>query len=174
MPIAITCHCGKLFKAKDDARGKAVKCPQCKKLLRVPAQPASVSGAKGVPPRGGAIEVFLIRCGSCGRTLKVRGLVGGDPVRCPCGQLVPMRPINPRPAAPAMTPKPKGPPCPVCEKPIEAGSGVCLECGTNVAIAQQLLAVSPDEEEARKKRRIMIAAGALVVVGLIWVMAGGA
>jgi hypothetical protein len=47
MPIKVTCQCGKSFAAKDELAGKAVKCPNCQKPLRIPAanQPAAPAAA---------------------------------------------------------------------------------------------------------------------------------
>jgi len=36
MSIPVKCKCGKAFKAKDSMAGKAVRCPGCKKPLRIP------------------------------------------------------------------------------------------------------------------------------------------
>jgi len=41
MPIIVQCSCGKRLSAKDELRGKRVKCPGCQTLLTVPAQGAS-------------------------------------------------------------------------------------------------------------------------------------
>jgi len=38
MAIAVNCHCGKAFKVKDQLAGKAIRCPSCKKPLRVPGE----------------------------------------------------------------------------------------------------------------------------------------
>jgi len=47
MPIQIRCQCGKSLNAPDGAAGKAVKCPACQKVLKVPA----ASGAGVSPPK---------------------------------------------------------------------------------------------------------------------------
>jgi hypothetical protein len=41
MPIAVTCRCGKSFRAKDELAGKKVLCPTCKGVLTIllPAPP---------------------------------------------------------------------------------------------------------------------------------------
>jgi len=50
MPIPIRCSCGKAFNLKDEMAGKAVKCPTCQAVIRVPAaggaKPTSAAGAK--------------------------------------------------------------------------------------------------------------------------------
>ena len=59
MSIAVNCRCGKAFKVKDHLAGKAIRCPSCKKPLRVPGaapdQRAATPGAKtgkGAPTPG--------------------------------------------------------------------------------------------------------------------------
>jgi hypothetical protein len=47
MSIAVRCHCGKTFKAKDKLAGKTVRCPACKEPLRIPG--GKKKGAKGHP-----------------------------------------------------------------------------------------------------------------------------
>ncbi len=37
MPIAVRCQCGKSLNVRDDLAGKAIKCPGCQQVVRVPA-----------------------------------------------------------------------------------------------------------------------------------------
>lgn len=46
MPIQIRCQCGKSLNAPDSAAGKAVKCPACQKVLKVPAKSASAKAVQ--------------------------------------------------------------------------------------------------------------------------------
>ncbi|EMI19176.1 hypothetical protein, membrane, partial [Rhodopirellula maiorica SM1] len=41
MPIKMTCQCGKVLNIPDAAAGKAVKCPGCQTVLKVPAGKAT-------------------------------------------------------------------------------------------------------------------------------------
>ncbi len=59
MPIRLKCSCGKVLNVRDELAGKAVKCPGCQSVLRVPAAatpgqaaaPAKAAGAaKPTPP----------------------------------------------------------------------------------------------------------------------------
>src|SRR4051812_32991237 len=44
--IAVECaHCGKQLKVKDELAGKKGKCPQCQKLIQIPAATAVTVGA---------------------------------------------------------------------------------------------------------------------------------
>ena len=63
MPIQIKCKCGKALKIPDAMVGKAVKCPGCSSVLKVPAKPAASPGkpaaAKPVPaanPASGGLD----------------------------------------------------------------------------------------------------------------------
>jgi len=51
MPIAVSCQCGKTLNVRDDLAGKAVKCPGCQTVLRVPAI-AAKGPAVQVPAQG--------------------------------------------------------------------------------------------------------------------------
>jgi CheY-like chemotaxis protein len=39
MSVRLKCLCGKVFKVPDGTWGKKVRCPQCSRLLRIPAKP---------------------------------------------------------------------------------------------------------------------------------------
>ncbi len=43
MPIPMTCQCGKALKIPDSMAGKAVKCPGCQTVLRVPSRSSAVA-----------------------------------------------------------------------------------------------------------------------------------
>src|SRR3954468_11514150 len=46
VPIAVECaHCGKQLKVKDELAGKKGKCPQCQKVIQIPAATAVAVGA---------------------------------------------------------------------------------------------------------------------------------
>ena len=177
MLIKITCHCGKQFNTIGEARGKAVRCPGCGKILRVPANPP-LSAALKAPPSGAApasgstaIETFLVRC-KCGKTLKVRGSIGGQPVKCPgCGGPVELKPLRTQPQSSPALSKGRGSPCPVCPALVEQGSRVCVECGTNVPISQQIQAISPEQEEARKKKLFTMGMCVVIIVVVVGIMA---
>ena len=48
MPVKVRCSsCERVIDAPDRARGKAVKCPQCGKPVRVPAEAAAPAGPAG-------------------------------------------------------------------------------------------------------------------------------
>lgn len=52
MPITVKCQCGKSLKVKDQLAGKAVKCPGCSQVVKVPAAgaaPATPTPAPAAP-----------------------------------------------------------------------------------------------------------------------------
>jgi DNA-directed RNA polymerase subunit RPC12/RpoP len=73
MPIKVACQCGQAFAAKDQLAGKAVKCPKCGKVLRIP-QPKVAAPAK---KRAGISDLLdevgmranVVRCPGCGQEL---------------------------------------------------------------------------------------------------------
>ena len=54
MPIRIQCQCGKALSVKDELAGKAVKCPGCAKVIRVPAGKAATAASAPAAPRQAA------------------------------------------------------------------------------------------------------------------------
>lgn len=162
MPIQITCQCGGKFAANRRARGKRVKCPGCGKVLRVPGGESTTQAP--------ATGVFLLKC-VCGAKLKIKKSALTSALKCPaCGEPIriklPDQKITP-PTRPAPKPVEKGEPCPVCQQAVEPGAGVCVSCGTNVKIGQQLQTLDPVTMEARKKRAGQIATAVAVVIVIV-------
>ena len=62
MPIRVTCQCGKALNVQDAMAGKAVKCPGCGNVVRVPgggaAQPAPAPAAPAPAAGGGLGDLF--------------------------------------------------------------------------------------------------------------------
>jgi hypothetical protein len=65
MPIPLTCTCGAKMKAPDHLAGKAIKCPKCQSVIKIPgaAVPAGVGAAPALraapaaaPPRPGGMK----------------------------------------------------------------------------------------------------------------------
>ncbi len=55
MPIAVRCQCGKTLNVRDELVGKAVKCPACQQVVRVPGGPAATASPATRPaPRTAA------------------------------------------------------------------------------------------------------------------------
>lgn len=65
MPIRVSCQCGKALSVKDAMAGKAVKCPGCGNVVRVPggdaaapAKAAAAAPAPVAPAAGGISDLF--------------------------------------------------------------------------------------------------------------------
>jgi len=169
MPIQITCQCGNKFAVSRKARGKRVQCPECSKAMRVPAEePKAPAPASGI---------FLLKC-VCGAKLKIKKTAINSALRCPaCGESIKIKLPDQEAAPQAKTeqrPRKKGEPCPVCQLPVEVGAGVCVNCGTNVQIGQQLQTLDPATLDARKKRvgQILTALGVIVMIVLLVIYLG--
>ncbi len=51
MPVKVRCSgCSKVLNAPDKARGKAIRCPDCQTVVRVPAQKKAMAERAAVPP----------------------------------------------------------------------------------------------------------------------------
>jgi DNA-directed RNA polymerase subunit M/transcription elongation factor TFIIS len=88
MSVKVTCpDCERVINAPDRARGKAVKCPQCGKVVRVPAAAAVAKKVAAPPPSSSAMIATLDLdriedsesriCPKCGAE------VGPEDVECP-------------------------------------------------------------------------------------------
>src|SRR5271157_2951729 len=52
MPIAVKCPCGVALKAPDNLAGKAIKCPKCQAVVKIPAAGAAAAPAAPQPRAG--------------------------------------------------------------------------------------------------------------------------
>ncbi|TWU21151.1 hypothetical protein Pla52o_41850 [Novipirellula galeiformis] len=133
MPIKMTCQCGKALNIPDAAAGKAVKCPGCQTVLRVPASGAAAASG---PAKTGPAKT------------------------APAGSALakPQRPAAPQQAA--RRPAPAAPVavdtsmddlfneegfsqqvaaiCPACRAEMQADAVLCTKCGFNKQTGTQL------------------------------------
>ena len=157
MPISVKCPCGKAFAADDSVRGKSVRCPGCGKTLRL----ASAHGASQ------SADGLIVKC-ACGKLLRIKGVPAAAGLKCPsCAAPLKLKAIGPGASATGQAP---GRSCPVCGQAVEPGSGVCLECGTNVEIVQQVQAIDPVLEESRRRRRVMIVVVAVALLAVVLIL----
>ncbi|HEV8003896.1 MAG TPA: hypothetical protein VGP63_28780 [Planctomycetaceae bacterium] len=93
MPVKVRCsECERVVNAPDRARGKAVKCPQCGKPIRVPVGTAAAAGKKAAapPPSSSAMiaNLDLDRLEDAQTRIcpKCSAEVGAEDIECPeCG-----------------------------------------------------------------------------------------
>src|SRR5580693_416033 len=93
MPVKVRCsECERVVNAPDRARGKAVKCPQCGKPIRVPVGTTAAAGKKAAapPPSSSAMiaNLDLDRLEDAQTRIcpKCSAEVGAEDLECPeCG-----------------------------------------------------------------------------------------
>lgn len=125
MPIAVKCGCGKQLRVKDELAGKAIKCPGCANVVKVPAKaegaPAAAAGSKPAASR---------------------------PAAAPSA---PKQPAAGRPAPGSASSSAMddlfaeegmdreiGAICPACSKELPAGAVLCTKCGFNLQTGERL------------------------------------
>lgn len=93
MPIKASCSCGHVFKAPSKLAGQKVKCPKCKKPIKLPA--AKSSGDKQAKPAAKQADgakkssKIAVKCGKCEKTFGAKPELAGKKVKCPsCGEPV--------------------------------------------------------------------------------------
>src|SRR5262245_14748728 len=123
MPISFGCHqCGKQLQARDEFRGRRLKCPGCGTILTIPgggaaATPAppppvptlpepqpEVKRAPAPPPPPPVPALVKFVC-YCGRRMKARLSDAGGEVECPdCGKslIIPTEDTDEAPVAPRL------------------------------------------------------------------------
>jgi hypothetical protein len=127
MPIRVSCSCGKPLQVPDAAAGKAVKCPACAAIVRIPAAGASAA-ATGTAPSAPA----------------TRSQQAPRPQAPATGQRLTPQPAKPPQRAGTPQPTDKGlgdlfdeegfsttasQVCPACRKEIKPGTVLCTSCG---------------------------------------------
>jgi len=150
MPIKIQCACGKALSVRDDLAGKAVKCPACQNVLRIPGAGASSGTGGAASPAKGA-------------TAKPAGPAAG---RSPA-KSVPARPAPAKPSPSGgghvMTPAAagglddlfrdegfelkSGKTCPSCFQSSPKDAMLCIHCGFHFETGAKLAAHKSELDE---------------------------
>lgn len=148
MPIQLKCTCGKSASVRDEMAGRAVKCPACQSVIRVPAGGAAqpTTGGAGQPTTGGAA------------TAKRSPTNPTRPTAKPAATTA-------RPAAPAVDDfgagamddlfneagfgVRAGKACPNCFEAIAADAVFCTKCGFNLETGSTARAHVSDFEDAQ-------------------------
>ena len=120
MPIKVTCQCGKSFAAKDELAGKAVKCPNCQKPLRIPAASQPVAPA-AAPKKQAPKPVATPKQTS-----------DTDDVFSELG-------LAPQEAGAR--------PCPGCGSALAENAVVCIHCGYNTKLGRRMETVKIGKDE---------------------------
>src|SRR6516164_6738279 len=130
--IAVACpSCNKQLNLGAHLAGKAVKCPGCQQVIKVPggaAPPSPVTAATPAAP-----STIPVACPSCGKQMNLGAQLAGKSIKCPgCQQVVKV----PGGAAAAPPPAPAAPAtiavtCPSCDKQLNLGAhlaGKSIKC----------------------------------------------
>jgi hypothetical protein len=139
MPIQLKCTCGKAVSVRDELAGKAVKCPACQSVIRIPAAGAAKSTSAATKAPSGATPATKAR--------------------------QPAKPIAAKPAAPvsddfglgamddlfneAGFEVRTGKACPNCFEAIAADAVFCTKCGFNLETGSKVRAHVADYEDAQ-------------------------
>jgi hypothetical protein len=164
MPIQIKCSCGKLLGVPEKLAGKQVKCPDCGAPVRVPA---------GQPPEP-RVQVVC----TCGAFFQAPARLKGKSVKCPkCGGLTEVAPQDDEEES-SSTYGVATNRCVHCGVDLQAGTVLCMRCGTNQQTGQQMqqAAEQPRQASARAavpvKAVVGILAGVVVLAVGYWLFAG--
>lgn len=127
MPIAVKCGCGKQLNVRDELAGKAIKCPDCGKVIKVASSGAPPQPRAAAAPRPAA------------------------PASRHASASQPVPAFRPAPAAAAVTARSElddlfaeegmdrqmGAICPACRKELPPGAVLCTKCGYNLQTGER-------------------------------------
>lgn len=127
MAVRIKCSCGKVLSIRDELRGKAVKCPGCGKVLRVPA--TAGGGRSSAAKPSSAATASPKAAPAVGAAAKSRPVASGagddfDSLE----DLFEEEGLNRTVAAV----------CPACRSEMAAGAVICTKCGFNKQTGQKM------------------------------------
>jgi phage FluMu protein Com len=155
--IAVACpSCNKQLNLGAHLAGKAIKCPGCQQVVKVPGGASPVTAAAPAPATPASIPV---RCPSCEKQLNLGAHLAGKAIKCPgCQQVVKVpggsaTPPSPPPAPPA--PATIAVSCPACEKQLNLGAqlaGKSIRCPGCKQVVKVPSAATPSEDEEAPRR----------------------
>ena len=115
MPIRLKCQCGKALAVKDEMAGKAVKCPGCGQVIRVPAPGAGQpQSALATSPKPAASPAQLPSTATAG---SLQDLFDEEGFKQEVAAI-----------------------CPVCKAEMTAGAVLCTKCGYNIETGESVTA----------------------------------
>ncbi len=134
--IAVKCACGQVVSAKASLAGKTVKCPGCKKPLKLP--PAQRKSPPGVPSTPAKLPDTPSRSTADASSSSVEELFDEMGIRPNPG-------ASDRGAAAARR-------CPECKAGMAAEAIICIQCGYNERLGRKMATVRSRTQEDRKKK----------------------
>ena len=154
MPISVVCQCGAKLNAKDELAGKAVQCPKCSQLVKIPGP----SAAKPTAPTAGAKPTSPAKPSAPGKPVSsATEKAAKTPTK-----LAPK--TAPPPAAPidtlggilddmgvAAAPIKHEIACPKCGAGMKEGAILCVACGFNTKTGKQIASSSDGAALAKRE-----------------------
>jgi len=132
MPIKVQCACGAAFAAKDELAGKTVKCPKCKKPLKIGA-------AAGTPAKSGGQSAAAAKQPAAAKSAQPAKAVKVKPMPAESAAVLPVTSteslfdeIGLQAAAAGTRP------CPGCTEPMPLEAVICIKCGYNARIGRRM------------------------------------
>lgn len=176
MPIKAACSCGHSFQAASKYAGKTVKCPKCKKPLKIPA---AKSTSKKAPAGESASGKIAVKC-KCGKAFSAKPELAGKKVKCPgCGEPIVIKAKSKSASAKAKSKSAsaekqgpsdaigdlfdevgfavekgggQGKKCPECKSPMKEEAILCIECGYNENLGKKMETYRPVTAADRARR----------------------
>ncbi|TWT75147.1 zinc ribbon domain-containing protein [Allorhodopirellula solitaria] len=109
MPIAVKCGCGKQLKVRDELAGKAIKCPDCASVVKVPAGGGAAAKPRPAKPRPTAPRAAApARPAPMPESSELDDLFAEEGMDREMGAV-----------------------CPACRKELPPGAVLCTNCGFN-------------------------------------------
>jgi len=126
MPIKVQCSCGAAFAAKDELAGKTVKCPKCKKPLKIGA-------AGGAPAKSAAQPKQAAAARPVPKPVKVKPIAEEKASAAPgTSTESTFDEIGLQAAAVGTRP------CPGCTEPMPLEAVICIKCGYNTRLGRRM------------------------------------
>ncbi len=122
MPIAVKCGCGKQLNVRDELAGKAIKCPDCGKVVKVAADGASKKSGTAQKPRAAAPRPAA---------------PAARPASAPSRSAPARSELDDLFAEEGMD-REMGKLCPACRKELPPGAVVCTKCGYNLQTGERV------------------------------------
>jgi hypothetical protein len=124
MPIKVQCACGAAFAAKDELAGKTVKCPKCKKPLKI--GPAASPKSAAQPKQAAAKPVVA-------KPVRVKPIAEEKATVLPVTSAEStFDEIGLQAAAVGTRP------CPGCTEPMPLEAVICVKCGYNARLGRRM------------------------------------
>jgi hypothetical protein len=131
MPIKVQCACGAAFAAKDELAGKTVKCPKCKKPLKISA--SAGAAAKSAGQAGAAKQPAAGKAAPVAKAVKVKPMQAESAAVLPVTSTESLFDEIGLQAAAAGTR-----PCPGCTEPMPIEAVICIKCGYNARLGRRM------------------------------------